>query len=303
MPNLDLTNIRSVAFALGGIFLTFIVWPVVSGFFGANVRRLAQEKKLDGFLVVAWDAAWSRTRNVLPGRQVVRERWWLWLGFGLSSGLGVSLWLLSLSEASLTSEDIKKAVAPIQAELDRTKQALVAAQQAQHITLLPPSTRAATEGGPAQPKLSPEESGTRLSIWESVSTSNLSLIISAYNSMDLAFARWPRLIDSVDGRKQLYQDIINTTAAFISACNKLEVLRSEYPDEQEIASALDIYPHAVTLFKASTDFSNAINSGADEIALRPLAVAFRREMNSMKDWFTSLNRTANVRMKELSETK
>jgi hypothetical protein len=108
-------------------------------------------------------------------------------------------------------------------------------------------------------KLSPEDIATKLSIWESVSTSNLALMINAYNLMDAGFARWPRMIDSADSRRQLYQDITNSTAAFAKAVGDLETLRSEYPEYKDVSEVLVIQPYMANLAKASSDFSNAIS--------------------------------------------
>jgi hypothetical protein len=154
---------------------------------------------------------------------------------------------------------------------------------------------------PAEPKLTPEEIATRLSIWESVSVGHMNELTTAYNSIDAAFTGWENSIAASGSRKKLYQDIINTTATLIKGCTDLETLRSEFPNEQEIYDALDIHPHAVTLYKSSNDFANAVNNGDDITKLRPLAGALRREMVSMRDWLTNLGRIANKKRKNFQK--
>jgi hypothetical protein len=155
-------------------------------------------------------------------------------------------------------------------------------------------------------RLSQEEVATRLGVWDSVSNSNLNVLINAYNNIDLALSRWSRMLDSAENRQQLHNDIINSTAAFVMASKELETLRSEYTQYADISSAL-AQPRLVNLEKASLDLSNAIDphprdASADlEIKLRPLAGALRREMNFTSEWMTSLQRLANEKRRELSE--
>jgi hypothetical protein len=110
--------IRYGASGLAGVLLT--------AFIGANVRSLAAAKGWDNLLLRAWDWVADRVRTYLPGlnrflAMVWRGKWWFWLTLGLSSGIAISLWLVSLSpppspeDASLRAE-----VRQLQAALDKT---------------------------------------------------------------------------------------------------------------------------------------------------------------------------------------
>jgi hypothetical protein len=308
MPTLS--TITTAALAIAGAIFAFIAIHFFQSLISANVRRWASETGHDAYLLKLWDALPEWGHKLLAGWPFLRQLWWLWLCFGLSSGLGGALWLLSMPQASVSTsstEDIAKAVAPIQAELDRTKQALVAAQQAGHLPMASPSVVLSQHEEPQQ-ELSAEDIATKLSIWESVGTTNLSSLVGAYNSLDLALSRWSILINSDTGKRQLYQDIINATAAFTKASHDLDTLRSEYPQYHDIFNDL-IQPHTADLTKVSADFSNAVISAMDEapsdleVRLRSFAGALRMEMNIMVEWLETLRKMAGEKRKELSASK
>jgi hypothetical protein len=87
---LSLATIRTSALAIAG----FILLAIISGLISANTRRVAAEHGWDTFFLRAWNAIPAGWRNVLPDSPP-HKLWWLWLCLGLSSGLGIALWLLS----------------------------------------------------------------------------------------------------------------------------------------------------------------------------------------------------------------
>ena len=121
-----LATIQTAAVAIAG----FIIFAIFSALVGANVRRLAAEKGWDSIFLRAWNAAPEVMRNMLSSWLPLRQLWWLWLSLGLSGGLGMALWLLAPARIHATpAPDIEKAMAPIRAELEATKQQLQVARQ------------------------------------------------------------------------------------------------------------------------------------------------------------------------------
>jgi hypothetical protein len=160
-----------------------------------------------------------------------------------------------------------------------------------------------------EPTLSAEELATKLSIWESVSTSNYNSLANAFNSIDAAQARWTRLIGSADGRHQLHSDLAQATTAYMKASNEIETLKLEYPKYQDVATALT-QPNRQEFARAAENFANAINNVSEsdvppdlEVRLRPLAGALKRELNTTQKWLNSLSRIANAKRAELSDVK
>ena len=162
--------------------------------------------------------------------------------------------------------------------------------------------------GSSQATLSAEDIATKMGVWESVSNSNTRELTMAYNSLDLPLSQWVDRIKTPDGRHQLYNDLINSTAAYMAASNDLDILRSEYPNYQDISDAL-AQPHRSELQRVAANFANAVSKIPDnpqpnfDIQLRPLAGALRREMDATQAWLTGLVRTAGQSRKLLSETK
>jgi hypothetical protein len=218
-------------------------------------------------------------------------------------------------------EDVAKATGPIQSQLegqkrradelkmqlDQATQTLADARRQLESSKQQKDTGDALKGAApqaVQANLSPEEIATKISIWESVSGSHLNALVGAYNALDLAQSRWTQLAKSSEGRRQLYEQLVNADAAFVGASTDLEALRSAYPSYLDVANALAQQPRVPTLHKAALDFANAIiKDGASEIEVRPLAGALRREMDSMQIWMHDLRVTANQQHKILLDRK
>jgi hypothetical protein len=158
-----------------------------------------------------------------------------------------------------------------------------------------------------KPRPTAEETATKISIWESVSTVNLSALVIAYNKIDEALSKWPDLIKSQEGRVQLNQTLVNGTAAYVAASNDIETLGSAFKAYPEVSVAL-VQRNRNDLLKASADFSSAVINGNTDFSssnyankLRPLAGALRREMTTSVHWFDDLRKTATEQLKELSK--
>ncbi len=209
------------------------------------------------------------------------------------------------SREQQVADEIAKATAPLNAQIAMLKQQLRDAQQTRQAPAGPPLQ---TTPQLPQTKLSSEEVATKISIWDSVINSNLHTLVDDFNALDLAQSRWPRLVNTPDGRRQLYQDITNAVAAYAAASKDLDILRSEYPNYQDVADAL-AQPHRSDLERAASNFADAISKVPQdpppnfEVQLRPLAGALRREMDATQSWLHTLGVTANQNHKALSEEK
>jgi hypothetical protein len=157
---------------------------------------------------------------------------------------------------------------------------------------------------PPQTDQSPEQTESKIGIWDSVINSNLRILVEDFNALDLVLSRWPRLVTDANGRRQLYQDITNAAAAYLGASRDLEILRSEYPNYQDVADAL-AQPNRSELERVAANFADAIAKLPQEppanfeVSLRPLAGAVRSQMNVTQDWLTNLSRTANRNLEQL----
>jgi hypothetical protein len=190
------------------------------------------------------------------------------------------------------TEPLRSEIATLQRQLDEARQGRSSVTP-QRNAPLPPHT-----------KLGADEIATKISIWESVSGSNLNALIGAYNALDLAQSKWTQLVKSADGRRQLYQDLINADANFVGASTDLETLRSAYQNYPEVTNALAQQPLISALHKATLDFANSINKEpAAETQLRPLAGTLRREMDAVQMWMHDLQVTANEQHKMLLDIK
>jgi hypothetical protein len=168
----------------------------------------------------------------------------------------------------------------------------------------------ALRGVPSQKKddstpLTAEERATKISIWDSVINSNLHVLIDAFNTLDLSQTRWTQLIKTADGRRQLYQDITNPTAAYVGASKDLEILRSEYRNFPDVDAVLD-QPGKSELERTASNFANAISRIPEnappnfDVQLRPLAGALKIQMDATQKWLQTVSTAANQNRKALS---
>lgn len=94
-------TIRTAATTVGA----FILLAIVSAFISANIRHFAAAKGLDSYLTGAWNYFLPNGPTDMRSRwNKVRGKWWLWLLFGLSSGLASALWVLTLAGPTLPSD-------------------------------------------------------------------------------------------------------------------------------------------------------------------------------------------------------
>jgi hypothetical protein len=120
-PFLSIQTIKTPALTLAITLVVYIFLELVK----ANIRHVAAAKGWDSFFLKIWDAIPEWGHKLLVGWAPIRERWWLWLTLGLSGGLSIA------AEVPATpATDIEKAMAPIRAELETTKQQLQVADRA-----------------------------------------------------------------------------------------------------------------------------------------------------------------------------
>jgi hypothetical protein len=112
---LPLATIQTIALSIFG----FVGVTVITGFISANVRRLANEKGHDAYLLKLWNMLPEWGHKLLSGWQPLRQLWWIWLCLGLSGGLGGALWLLSIPQpavSTLSLDALTKAAAEAKAQ-------------------------------------------------------------------------------------------------------------------------------------------------------------------------------------------
>jgi hypothetical protein len=197
-----------------------------------------------------------------------------------------------------TTEQIKQAAGDELAKITKERDGLKnqnAALQRENESLL---------NGQAPPKSTspqtrtPEEEAIRRGIWDSVVTGNLNALINAFNGLDAAYSRWPRLVDEARGRHQLHDDVVNGIAGYVAASKDLEILRSEYTNYADIADVL-AQPNVPELERTGQNFAEAVAKVPENppqdfvVSLRPLAGAFRIQMDKTQNWLTQLSRAAN----------
>jgi hypothetical protein len=82
-----------------------VAFLLLAGFVSANVRRLAAEKGWDNILLNLWDWSAHQVRRISGSSDprvddfIVmpwRGKWLFWLALGLSVGIAISLWLVSV---------------------------------------------------------------------------------------------------------------------------------------------------------------------------------------------------------------
>lgn len=94
----------------------------------------------------------------------------------------------------------------------------------------------------------------------------------------------------------------------VAASQRLQKIGGEYPQMKDLAAVLANSP-AEQVARAATVFSDAVTDHKSEtgeariIRLRKLAGALRLQMGAMDNWMSTLNRTANLRVRDLSGVK
>lgn len=262
---------------LAAIVFGYIALQIAGGLVSANIRAAAQRYGHDQYVVRITEWLRPKVRWMRVGWRVVKGQWWVWLCLGLSLGVGV--------------------VPEVEVLLSGNYRTMSAQQP-----LISYQPRATV---PPPVNMAPEEDATRLSIWDSVGKANHAALVNGLNQMEAAVDRWPNLVKTPDGRRQLYQDIINATASYRGASDEIESLRAQYPAYQDVEDTLR-QPNRAALVQASEALSSAIIrippeiTADDEVKLRPLVGALQREMDQTAIWLKSLQTTAQQKRAQLS---
>jgi hypothetical protein len=161
----------------------------------------------------------------------------------------------------------------------------------------------------SQEPLNERDEATKLSVWDSVTTSNVNTLTGAYNLIDNPLRQWLDMVKSVESKSLVY-DLGTGKFAFMKAAIDLEKLREKYQNYQDVVGVLAPQPNRAAFAKAVNDFSDAVSSMQSDMMppnydakLMPLAGALRRELNTTLGWLQTLRRTAAEKQKELSGMK
>jgi hypothetical protein len=92
------------------VLVAFLILMITS-FISANVSAWAKAKGYDNWLL---NLSSKLPRFLTAGWPTTRQRWWLWLGLGMSGGLAASLWVITTYPAD--GPDAGPATKPPQAE-------------------------------------------------------------------------------------------------------------------------------------------------------------------------------------------
>lgn len=269
MPPLAI--IQTVALSI----FSFIAVAVITAFISANVRRWANEKGHDAYLLTLWNMLPEWGHRLFSGLQPLRQLWWVWLCLGLSGGLGGALWLLSVPRPAvsvLSPDALAKGAAEAKAQQsaedqrqlsdaqDVARKAMAAKETAEHNldaasqqigtlqtqlaqrdAALRVAPLAPPQPAPISEPLTQEDIETKLGIWDSALWDRNNLA-EAYNGLAAAQDRWPGLIESDMGRKQLISDLKNPIKSYADTSDELDKLRSQNQKYKDVDAVL-AQPH------------------------------------------------------------
>ena len=95
-------------------FFSGLVLMAVGGLVSANVRAFATRYGWDQWLSRFADLVPSMARQMIAGWEPLKQRWWLWLGMGLSGGLALALTITpDLPKIISTLQNNSSPIAPI----------------------------------------------------------------------------------------------------------------------------------------------------------------------------------------------
>lgn len=155
--------------------------------------------------------------------------------------------------------------------------------------------------------ISPQEAATQLAVWESV-RSNRNGLVEAYNLLDGTLAKWEAYMDDANGRKSFTDGMRNVTSRLKDWFPRLDALKNEYPQFQDLTAAM-ANSHVDRVLETADAFVDAVADSRQEtnearlLRLRPLEGALRAEMGGMVNWLTALGRTSEQRIHDLSGVK
>jgi hypothetical protein len=171
---------------------SFLVLAIVTAPISANVRRWANDKGHDGYLLFIANHIPARVYKMLAGWNALRQLWWLWLVLGASGGLGTALWLLA----------------------GPTPPSVIAST----------STPLAMSKEEVETKLGVWDTVTHNKM--GILLGALNSIELGFNRWPSMINSIP------SSRDQLHTDIVQGPDKFIEACDDLEKLRSEYLNDK-----------------------------------------------------------------------
>ena len=148
-----------------------------------------------------------------------------------------------------------------------------------------------------------EEIAIRSDLWRTIQR-NVDGVVRAYNYSDTLLGKWEDQIPL--NKKDYLRELSDLRGLIVATSNKIQELRRDYPNYQDISAVLD-QPYVGPLLNSIDDFSLAVSSLPDElppnyqITIRPKAGAVLRETKGMLAWISNVRTTAGIKQKELSE--
>jgi hypothetical protein len=132
-------------------------------------------------------------------------------------------------------------------------------------------------------------------------------LVQPLDDIGEALGHWERKIDSTGSEKALSDAVRKAAGRMTQPSMRLEKLPTEYPWMPDLATALAGDSHVDPVMQAATTFADALAPSEQEdpearlVRLRPLEGKLSTEMQRMADWSNTLERTAEVRIKDLSD--
>jgi hypothetical protein len=289
-----------VAIRDGAAGLAFLL---LAGFVSANVRRLAAEKGLDNFLLRAWDYAAAFLPRAFG--MAWREKWWFWVTFGLSVGIAVSLWIVSLSlpttnnNVAETTAALRTQIANLQAALDATTQQRDEALRRAGMTPAPP---------PVVFPPTADEIRTKLSVWKNITqlTNDLARLLDQGDAMLDAWSADAQDNQSLEATKahQFAGSIYNFRLKLESTHDSLA---GNYADIAELlreavrSGGRTPVPGTIfdQLIRSSETFADELSGPANSFSelrdrVDPSADILRKDLQAVRNWGQRIIHTATV---------
>jgi Domain of unknown function (DUF4062) len=222
---------------------------------------------------------WVRAENV----QKPPSKLWHWVGgavVGIAGFIGLAFFL----------GDAPKVQVGGRQTTDKASVALPKGQQAPEIDK------------PQKNSLAPADVPTKLAIWDSVATRHMDEFARALNDAYTVQGNW----DITDKSNRLYflQRFPVYRQNLVDASEKLEKLRQDYPQYADVSEGLkqSKMPGLLNAFDAfvkgfGTDADNPPENYAR--TMRPLTGELKRQLDSVRDWQSSLRQQAAAKQKEL----
>jgi ElaB/YqjD/DUF883 family membrane-anchored ribosome-binding protein len=234
-----------------------------------------------------------------------REKWWFWVTFGLSVGIAVSLWIVSLSlpttnnNVAETTAALRTQIANLQAALDATTQQRDEALRRAGMTPAPP---------PVVFPPTADEIRTKLSVWKNITqlTNDLARLLDQGDAMLDAWSADAQDNQSLEATKahQFAGSIYNFRLKLESTHDSLA---GNYADIAELlreavrSGGRTPVPGTIfdQLIRSSETFADELSGPANSFSelrdrVDPSADILRKDLQAVRNWGQRIIHTATV---------